>query len=76
MEADLLEIIELPSGDIALKRVDDESAPLVTIHFSAESQMLLDKMKMSVARAMIEAGMNHYAEMNAAEMDDESSMIH
>ena len=75
MEADLLEIIELPSGDIALKRVDDEGDPLVTISFSPESEVMLDRLKMSVARAMLEAGMNVYAELNAVD-SDEPSIIH
>ena len=65
MEADLLEIVELPSGEVVLRRADDDGEPLVTISFSPESELMLQALKMEVARAMIEAGMNAYAEMTS-----------
>ncbi len=52
------EIIELLNGDVALARADDESnEPLVTIRFSQESLAFLGEEKFTVAKAMIEAGM-------------------
>lgn len=52
------EIIELMNGDVALARADDENnEPLVTIRFSPESLAFLGEEKFSVAKAMIEAGM-------------------
>lgn len=65
MDVDLLEIIELPDGDIVLRRADEEGEPLVKISFSPESELMLQSMKMDIARIMIEAGMNAFAEMNA-----------
>lgn len=76
MEETVLEIIELPNGEIALKRIDDDSSPLVKIRFSKESEVLLDNMKMLVARAMIEAGMDAYAELNAIALDDDAVVLH
>ena len=53
------EIVELPDGDVVLRRVDDEDAePLVKIHFSDESLDYLGESKFAIARAMIEAGMD------------------
>lgn len=52
------EIIELTNGDVALARADDENnEPLVTIRFSPESLAFLGEEKFTVAKAMIEAGM-------------------
>lgn len=78
METDLLEIIELPDGEIALRRLDDEGSTLVEIRFSPESEHRLQGMKMEVARAMIEAGMHAYAELNmmAEQEDNEELVVH
>lgn len=54
----LYEIIELPNGDIALQRADEEEGePLVSIRFSKESMYFLNDAKIEVAKAMIEAGL-------------------
>ncbi|HEY9136009.1 MAG TPA: hypothetical protein VIM85_09465 [Pseudomonadales bacterium] len=52
----LFEIIETSSGEIVLKRADDESAPLIKINFSEEALEYLGEMKSEVGRAMISAG--------------------
>lgn len=58
------EIIELMNGDVALARADDENnEPLVTIRFSSESLAFLRDEKFSVAKAMIEAGMEAAGEI-------------
>lgn len=57
MSSDLYEIIELSSGEIALRRANEEGEPLVTIRFSEESLYFLQEAKYEVAKAMIEAGM-------------------
>ncbi len=68
----LYEIVELANGDVVLRRVDDESSePLVQIHFSEESLHYLGESKFSVAKAMIEAGMDAASEET---QDDEESM--
>lgn len=53
----LFEIVELPNGDIALRRADEAGEPLVSIRFSEESLYFLEAAKLEVARAMIEAGL-------------------
>lgn len=74
-ESSLLELVELSDGAIALKRVDDDSKPLVKIRFSDESEFALDNMKMMIARAMIEAGIDAYAELNAHSQEDEEEIL-
>lgn len=75
MDSTVLEIIELPDGEIALKRVDDDSLPLVKIIFSEESEIMLDTMKMEIARVMIEAGMQAFAEINAMKTEEEDPTL-
>jgi hypothetical protein len=59
----LYEIVELANGDVVLRRVGDDSVPpLVEIHFSEESLHYLGESKFSVAKAMIEAGMDTASE--------------
>lgn len=60
----LYEIIELPNGDIALQRADEEEGePLVSIRFSKESMYFLNDAKIEVAKAMIEAGLEAAGEI-------------
>ncbi len=56
MSASFLEIVELPSGEIVLRRSDEESAePLVTMSFSQELLDFLQGDQVEVARAMLDA---------------------
>lgn len=75
MDSTVLEIIELPDGEIVLKRVDDNSQPLVKISFSEESVSMLDSMKLEIARVMIEAGMQAFAEINSMRIADEEEAV-
>lgn len=50
------EIVQLSNGDYALRRVDDDSAPLVKISFSSEAREMMEDRDMAVAKAMIAAG--------------------
>lgn len=70
----LYEIIELPNGEIALTRAEDDnpdSEPLVSIKFSEESIHFLGESRLEVARAMIEAGLDTLSELSevATEID-------
>lgn len=56
MPASLLEIVDLGDGEIVLQRADDDSEPLVTIHFSDETRVYLMDNGLEVAKAMIQAG--------------------
>ncbi len=55
-DTEILEIVELANGDIALRRPDSEKDPLVSIRFSDESRHFLGKIRPLIAKAMIEAG--------------------
>jgi hypothetical protein len=72
MPSSFYEILELPSGDIVLKRGDEENAknPLVTIRFSAESLAFLGAGRFEVAKAMIQAGMEAASDLAAHSPDD------
>lgn len=63
MTASLLEIVDLGDGEIVLQRADDDSEPLVTIHFSDETRMYLKENGLEVAKAMIQAGIQAAADM-------------
>lgn len=66
----LYEIIELPNGEIALTRAEDDapegSEPLVSIKFSEESIHFLGESRLEIARAMIEAGLDTLSELSEA----------
>jgi hypothetical protein len=72
------EIVELTNGDVALQRADDDSQePLVVIHFSEESLAFLGDAKFTVAKAMIEAGMDaagDIADQQAESIFDEQNL--
>lgn len=62
-----LEIVKLPGGEIALKRVGENSEPLLTIDFSEESVRIMDGAEMDVAKAMIHAAIETAMEMGLVE---------
>lgn len=56
MSPSFFEIVQLSNGDYALRRIDDDSAPLVRISFSEEAREMMDDRELTVAKAMIAAG--------------------
>ncbi len=56
MSPSFFEIVQLADGDYALRRVDDDAAPLVRISFSEEAREMMDDRDLNVAKAMIAAG--------------------
>ncbi|KMQ74968.1 hypothetical protein [Marinobacter subterrani] len=56
MSPSFFEIVQLTNGDYALRRIDDDSAPLVRISFSEEAREMMEDRDLSVAKAMIAAG--------------------
>ncbi|MBD3656491.1 MULTISPECIES: hypothetical protein [Marinobacter] len=56
MSPSFFEIVQLSNGDYALRRIDDDSAPLVRISFSSEARDMMDDRELNVAKAMIAAG--------------------
>ncbi|MBB5210573.1 hypothetical protein [Microbulbifer hydrolyticus] len=67
MSSETYEIIELSNGDVALRRAGHKDDPLVRIHFSAESLEFLREHKVTIARAMLEAGIEAVQEINDLE---------
>lgn len=64
MSPSFFEIVQLTNGDYALRRVDDDSAPLVKISFSSEAKEMLEDRDMAVAKAMIAAGIEAAGEVS------------
>jgi hypothetical protein len=80
--APYLEIVELPSGEVILRRSDSTDGPsraLVTISFSEEAREHLGAYLGDVGRGMIGAGMQIVSQLQAAENpypDGERSTLH
>ncbi len=68
----LYEIVELVDGEIVLRRADEDGEPLVSISFSEEALYFLNNSKFSVAKAMIEAGLEAASEESAESEDAEA----
>ena len=72
MSPSFFEIVQLNNGDYALRRVDDDSAPLVKISFSSEAKEMMEDRDMAVAKAMIAAGIEAAGNVSHdIELDDE-----
>ena len=71
MESSLLEIVEMPNGDIVLRRAGDEGETLVKIQFSDEARQYLPEGRLEVASVMIHAGIQAAAQLSGgqAELD-------
>ncbi len=68
MPASLIEIVQLPSGEIVVRRVDTEgertdAEPLAKINFSDDAREFMGDATMEVARAMIQAGLDTVSEI-------------
>lgn len=73
------EIVELPSGDVVLRRVDDERDELVKISFSKEAKGYLGEYIGEVGRAMIGTGVQMVGKLydqNGYEEGDETHTLH
>jgi hypothetical protein len=78
VSASLLEIVDLGDGEVVLQRADDDSEPLVTIHFSNETRLYLMDNGLEVAKAMIQAGMQAaaaIAEQGEVEVEASSDSV-
>jgi len=70
--SDLYEIVETADGEIILRRAgDDDDSPLVSISFSEEALYFLDQQKFSVAKAMIEAGLEAASDSSGESLTDD-----
>lgn len=59
----LLEIVELDSGEIVLRRADGVGSPLVEIKFSEEVRVLLSEYSLDIGKAMVSAGVQAVGEV-------------
>jgi hypothetical protein len=59
----VLEIVELANGDIVLQRADGEGDPIVNISFSDETAAFMSVMKLEIAKAMFQAGIQTYTDL-------------
>ena len=73
MAASFLEIVELLSGEIVLRRNDDDGEPLLTMKFSEEAKMYLEGEYLQVAKVMFDAGMQEVAELTRPQSSEEDS---
>lgn len=67
------EIVELPNGDVSLRRADEDGEgeePIVTIQFSEEAKESLKTFHVDVARAMLEAGIRKVSELSGVEVEN------
>lgn len=80
MTGTFLEIIELPSGEIVLRRSDEENAePLVKMTFSQEVLEYLQGDHFDVAKAMIDACISEVerkSDMDSDEYIPEDRVLH
>lgn len=67
MASSRLEIVELPSGEIVLRRTDGEGEPFVRIQFSPEAKNLLGEASLDLGKAMIGAGVQIVGHMYTRE---------
>lgn len=76
-----VELVQLDNGDIALRRADLPEQPMVVIKFSDVSLSLLTLDKMDIARAMVEAGIQRFGQIQSRRMEEakeaaEQGMLH
>jgi len=80
MSSAFLEIIELPGGDFALQKADEEGDALVTITFSKDAKEFLKEHNVTVAKAMIGAGIQTVGviskQMAEVEAEEENRIVH
>lgn len=80
MSSAFLEIIELPDGNFVLQKADENGDPLVTITFSKDTKEFLKEHNVTVAKAMINAGIQTVGviskQMAESDLDDEFRTVH
>jgi len=81
MGSSYLEIVELEDGTYALQKIDSGDEPLVVINFSDEVLDFLKENKVSVAKAMIGAGVQAVGSVSKAmgdlkEREEQNKTLH
>ncbi|MEO0367163.1 MAG: hypothetical protein AAF197_00095 [Pseudomonadota bacterium] len=76
-----VELVQMENGDIALRRSDLQEHPMVIIKFSDVSLNLISPDKLEIARAMVEAGIQRFGELQVQRVEEaqaaaESGFLH
>jgi len=74
MTTPLYEIVEIEEGEYALQRTDAAEEPVVIVRFSVQAMEFLNSAQGEIAKAMIEAGIQHVENIvEVFELERESS---
>lgn len=78
MSSSYFEIIELPSGELVLKRKDEDQEPLISVVFSEEAKAFLGDYSGEVGRAMISTGIQLAGKLYEQDvhLEDENQILH
>lgn len=75
MSSSSLEIIELASGEIVLRRSDEPDAePLLSLKFSEKAKSYLLEEYLQVAKVMFDAGMQELADVTSPHRIDDKQV--
>ncbi len=75
MSDPVIELVKLENGDIALRHSDDPEQQLVTISFSSQVKEMLQFDQMEVARAMVEAGMDSFRDIQVQRIKEVEAAV-
>ncbi len=75
MSDPVIELVKLENGDIALRHSDDPEQQLVTISFSPQVREMLQFDQMEVARAMVEAGMDSFRDIQVQRIKEVEAAV-
>ena len=73
MSNSVIELVQLKNGDIVLRNSDEPDQPIVTISFSDAIQSMLPQDKMDISRAMVEAGIERFQEIQFERIEEAAS---
>lgn len=62
----MLELVQLPDGEVALRPVGGEGEPLVTIRFSEQVQQTFGDQLQGISQSMVQAALMMIAEQQLA----------
>jgi hypothetical protein len=75
----LYEILELPSGEIVLQKLEGDAEPLVRIRFSDQAKAYMEDASLMIAKAMVEAGIkaiNELGQGTTVQAESQSHQLH
>lgn len=75
MADSVIELVKLENGDIALRHSDEPEEHLVKITFSSDVSDMLQYDQMEVAKAMVEAGMDSFREIQVQRIKEVEAAV-